>query len=366
MFSFNELKCILKPYFKIDNRRLDCLAQILVALITVRTVNLVEIAQAMLTGGLFEARYKRLRRFFKEFNGFSFSIFSKFIAQFFLPSNIKWQLVMDRTNWKWGKANINILMVSAVCGTVAIPLIWKFLPKKGASNTDEWIEIVEKFIGIFGLNVIQELLGDREFVSAKWFQWLQEKQLPFTIRLKKSISVTSAKENKTHTRTLFINLRQGQVRYIKMQKRLFGISVWLAATRAEDGEWVIVATNHQPEFALARYKLRWNIETLFGFLKSKGFCFEDTHITLPERLHNLLSVLVIAFCLAYKAGQIVAKEIPIKRKKHGRLEKSILRVGLDLLREIFFKMARSVNNFVDEIAPIFLKNGVVNLIFSRS
>ncbi|PPE06856.1 hypothetical protein HCUR_00124 [Holospora curviuscula] len=34
MVSVNELKRILKPYFKIDNRRLDCLTQMLGALIT--------------------------------------------------------------------------------------------------------------------------------------------------------------------------------------------------------------------------------------------------------------------------------------------------------------------------------------------
>ncbi|PPE05110.1 hypothetical protein [Holospora curviuscula] len=54
MVSVNKLKRILKPYFKIDNRRLDCLTQMLGALITVRTVNLVELAQAMITGGVFD------------------------------------------------------------------------------------------------------------------------------------------------------------------------------------------------------------------------------------------------------------------------------------------------------------------------
>ncbi|PPE06855.1 hypothetical protein HCUR_00123 [Holospora curviuscula] len=98
----------------------------------VRTVNLVELAQAMNHWRCF--RYKRIRRFLKEFNAFSFETLSKFIAQFFLPSGAKWQISMDRTNWKWGQIDINILMVSVVCGTVAIPVVWKFLPKKGNSN----------------------------------------------------------------------------------------------------------------------------------------------------------------------------------------------------------------------------------------
>lgn len=366
MFSISELKAILKPYFKIDNRRLDCLTQILVALITVRTVNLVELAQAMITGAAFDARYKRIRRFLKEFNAFSFETLSKFIAQFFLPKDSKWQLSMDRTNWQWGKVDINILMVSVVCGSVAIPLIWKFLTKKGNSNFEERVTVIEKFINIFGHSIIADLVADREFVSREWFKWLLEKQIPFTIRIKKNALVDSSKGNNLHVRRLFINLRPGQCRYLSNKKDIFGVTLWLSATRAEDGEWVIVATNHEPELALIRYKKRWNIETLFGFLKSKGFNFEDTHITFPERLHNLLSVLTMAFCFAYKMGQIIAKEEPIKLKKHGRLEKSILRVGLDFLREIFFNIKRSIGGFMRKSGSAFRQNDVINLIFSRS
>jgi transposase len=365
MFSINELKSILKPYFKIDNRRLDCLTQILIALITVRTVNLVEIAQAMINGGTFDARYKRLRRFFKEFTAFNFDVFSRFIAHFFLPVDKKWLLSLDRTNWKWGKANINILVLSVVLGTVAIPVVWKFLRKQGNSNLEERIEVVEHFIRIFGHAIIADLVADREFVSQEWFKWLQEKRVNFTIRIKKNALVDSSKNNNIHVRKLFINLKPGQIRYLKKMKIIFGVALWLAATRAEDGEWVIVATNHAPEHALIRYKKRWGIETLFGFLKSKGFNFEDTHITIPERLHNLLSVLVIAFCFSYKMGQIITKEIPIKKKKHDRLEKSVLRVGLDFLRELFFNMDRSVKNFIGDLVSIFRKKTIVDLVFTE-
>ena len=40
---------------------------------------------------------------------------------------------------------------------------------------------------------------------------------------------------------------------------------------------------------------RWQIETLFGCLKTRGFNFEDTHLTDPERLSKLLGLLALAF-----------------------------------------------------------------------
>ncbi len=84
MPTINELMMILQPYFNVHKSRLNCLSQILVALFTVRTVNLVQLAQAMTTGGSDEARYKRLRRFFAEFSGFTFENLSKFLLAIFL------------------------------------------------------------------------------------------------------------------------------------------------------------------------------------------------------------------------------------------------------------------------------------------
>ena len=46
-----------------------------------------------------------------------------------------------------------------------------------------------------------------------------------------------------------------------------------------NGELVIIATQEQPETALADYRERWQIETLFGCLKTRGFDLETTHIT---------------------------------------------------------------------------------------
>lgn len=44
---------------------------------------------------------------------------------------------MDRINWKFGKIDINILMISVCYKGVGILLIWKFLFKKGNLNREE-------------------------------------------------------------------------------------------------------------------------------------------------------------------------------------------------------------------------------------
>ena len=65
------------------------------------------------------------------------------------------------------------------------------------------------------------------------------------------------------------------------------------------------------------YKKRWNIETMFGNLKSRGFGFEDTHLTKLERISKLLAVLALAFCYILQIGVWqIALGHSIKFKKH--------------------------------------------------
>ena len=66
-----------------------------------------------------------------------------------LPHKPPYRLAMDRTNWKFGKQNINVLVIAVVYHGVAFPLLFKLLPKFGNSNTNERIDLIEKFIECF-------------------------------------------------------------------------------------------------------------------------------------------------------------------------------------------------------------------------
>jgi len=38
---------------------------------------------------------------------------------------------MDRTNWKWGKTHVNILMLSIAYKGISIPIVWSVRSKGG-------------------------------------------------------------------------------------------------------------------------------------------------------------------------------------------------------------------------------------------
>ena len=67
-----------------------------------------------------------------------------------------------------------------------MPLFWKALPKKGNSNSDERIELLEKFIKTFGGQRISSLLADRAFVGKPWIDYFIKQKIIFLIRIKQN------------------------------------------------------------------------------------------------------------------------------------------------------------------------------------
>ena len=67
-------------------------------------------------------------------------------------------LTMDRTNWNYGKTDINVLLLGVTYKNVAFPLLFRLLPKRGNSSTTERIDIIERFIRLFGKDCIDAWL----------------------------------------------------------------------------------------------------------------------------------------------------------------------------------------------------------------
>ena len=83
---------------------------------------------------------------------------------------------------------------------------------------------------------------------------------------------------------------------------------------------------------------QWGIETLFSALKTRGLGLENTHITALHKLETLMSVLAIAFCLAYKTGLWLDRIKPPRRKSRGRLQRWLFALGLNAFRKAMVKM----------------------------
>jgi hypothetical protein len=96
-----------------------------------------------------ESRYRRIQRFIHG-HSLSFDKVAWLVMALFGFLHTPFYLAMDRTNWQWGKKNLNILMLALVYKGVAIPVYWLLLNKKGNSDTRERIAIMKRFIRQFG------------------------------------------------------------------------------------------------------------------------------------------------------------------------------------------------------------------------
>jgi hypothetical protein len=330
----------LNGYLKWNKARATCFLNMLLGLFAVRTINLQEIALAFSSDAKVESRYRRLQRFFATFT-IDFTQIARWIFKLYFCANKKFYLIVDRTNWYWGKKKINVFMLSIAHEGMAIPLFWIMLPKAGNSNFKEQKALLSNFIGEFGIDCIEGFLADREFASGKLFRWLNKKNIPFFIRIKEGSTVRIKTKKFTTAKKLFNHLNQKSKSEYQMKIWIFGAKAYLAGSRSERGELMIVATNKSPKNAIEIYLRRWEIETLFQCLKGRGFHFESTHITDLNRLKKLIAVLAIGSVWAHKVGEWKAEAKKIIQKQfkgQKRPQYSYFRYGLDAIRECIFQI----------------------------
>lgn len=337
MKQISELEKTLSHFLDWNKARITCLAQILQALFHVRTVNLTQIAAAFQTDVKEASCYRRICRFFTDF---SFDISSiVLIVLHLFPLGGKYLLILDRTNWKWGETPINILMLSIAYRGISIPLFWAVLDLEGNSSPEDRITLIKKILEKFGAKKVEALVADREFVGTKWFHFLLEQNIPFVIRIKRCfIAKGIREEGLAPISELCKGL--GRKKILNRLIILWDCPLYISIQRKKGTkEPMVVISNIIFENALRIYKRRWEIETMFGCLKTKGFRMEDTHITDADKIERLVFVLAIAFCWAYRTGDIKAESEPIPIKTHGRKTRSLFREGINLIRQAIFRFS---------------------------
>ncbi|STY26235.1 transposase [Legionella taurinensis] len=337
MKYISELSGILSQRLNWHKSRIDCFAQMLLALFMVRSVNLSEIAVAMDGDrASIDSRYKRVYRFFSKFE-VDFTWIARWIYSLFFNKAHKVYLAIDRTNWYWGKAKINVFMLSICYEGIAIPIFWRLLKKAGSTTGKEQIELLSRFINTFGKESIQGILGDREFPNKALIAWLVAENIPFYLRIKGNVDVCIGKKKFKASAQLFSHLAPYQHQVFGMKVHVFGHSLYLAGSKNSREDLMIVITNQPPKNAIACYLRRWEIETLFASLKTKGWRFEDTRVIEPKRIEKLLVLLALGFVWAHRIGEWKAsiKPIPLKKLRNQKRPKnSFFRLGLDHLRDL--------------------------------
>ena len=337
MASIRPLERTLADNVAWNKARINFLAKFLIALIQVRTVNLAEIASAFCGPATSDSSYKRIQRFLRSFD-ISYSCIARFIVKLVgLPA--PWVISIDRTDWCLTSTPINILTLGICYKGAAFPLLWVMLDKRGCSDDSERIALLSEFDRLFGLQSIDFVCADREFVSKKLFAYLKKNRVDFRIRLRANTVISNRRGQMVRATRLFTRCRIREAVELEGARRVIGQQLHITGMKLEAGQYLIVASGEPAHRAIEDYAKRWEIETLFGCLKKRGFNLEQTRLRESDRLKKMVAVLALAFSWAHKVGEWISQSKPPAVKQHGRKAKSMFRSGLDHLRRILCNLA---------------------------
>ena len=332
------LKEELSKLFAGQSQRLTMLTKLIIAMLKLGTISYSKLCLGINPSVKKDSNFKRIQRFMKEFN-FVRKHYIKFAWRLFADSE-KWvALSVDRTNWKFGKRDINILLIGISHRGTAIPLTWKMLDKRGNSSQQERIDLMNELL----CNLTDEqkkkircLLADREFIGKQWITYLKKMPFTFFIRIRNNTLVRkSGLAKEVHVKRLFNCLH---FKSLRKRRVLLSHRLYIGGMKTGKNEWLIIMSDTSVKHADKYYGERWGIEVFFGACKRRGFNFEDTHVTKLDRLSNIVFLIAIAFCWAMKTGETILEnghQIPIKKLKNRRAKLySIFRIGLDRLKEL--------------------------------
>lgn len=307
------------------------MAALVLALVRFRTTSLARLCLAMPGTAHESSAYRRLQRFFAQVALDPIRLHGLLVAH--APEG-PLTLSLDRTEWKTAGHVHNLLVVGYLHRGVVVPLAWRALGKAGSSHQRERIALLADLFERLPAARVEAVLGDREFIGRDFLGWLDARHVGFVVRIRKNAWIKHVRSKAAYQAgALFALLGDGDRRRLRGKWTVYTTPCYVTAVREQGSTWMLISNRH-PNTAQVLYRQRWAIETLFGVLKSRGFDLETTRLVAAERIERLFGLLAVAlvWVLGVAVRRIADRAEPTKA--HGRLARSLFRVGLDHLTRL--------------------------------
>ena len=239
----NELTAVLNTHFrgKLNLARVKLISLFVCSLCKVQTVTYDKLANAFDHATLTGSSLRRIQRFIAHY-ALDTDLIAKLIFSL-LHGQDRLKLTIDRTNWRFGKTDINIFILGVVYQGVAFPLLFTMLDKRGNSNSQERLDIIEHFVGLLAKQCIEYLVADREFVGEKWIPHLNRELIRYHIRIRNNFKVyLPRKGREIKASWLFNDLRVGQYSHYDKIVSINGQYYYLSGCKLQKGDFLIIVS----------------------------------------------------------------------------------------------------------------------------
>jgi hypothetical protein len=252
-------------------------------------------------------------------------------------------LSIDRTEWDFGKTQVNILCAVVSIGKMAVPIYFEMLDNKsGNSNAADRITLFKSLIATIGKPRIQPrprwmLVMDREFIGHTWLSCgsppgLKRENIPFCVRVPKHHSILLTSGDRLWAEKVMHSSSQP---YYQQNAIVDGVAVNLSLSYGKDGELLYLIGSTLPQTLQSWYKRRWSIEVFFQALKQRGYNLEGSSLRCIIKYRKLFALVCMAYTIYWATGIEAGKTNPVRVKKHGYPQYSVFRRGLNLMRQFY-------------------------------
>lgn len=292
--------------------------------------------------------YTRLIRFFKikNIDAFCVGIIRLIIHLVDLQGPV--YMSLDRTNWKIGGSNINVLFIGLLLPNgVFIPVIWQLYNKRGNTSEEERCELIRRFFKVWPIDKAIEitLLGDREFIGVNWFGFMKSVGFSFVVRARMQdywgeVATQLGKSiDKTEKHIFRMAKRNGYFQTpIVLKGELFYYTVFPnnSKRKKKDDEWLIlISDKNDLDWIGTSFPKRWGIEVFFYHCKSNGFNLEDLNLINLAKAQLMMGLIAVCYILSIKKGIEVQRiEKTLLKNYKGKKSRaiSLFRLGYDNLK----------------------------------
>lgn len=367
MIELKNSENLQKQIPVLTEKKLSQLLLVCTCVLAAQTTNLSTAAKRMskLLGEIieFDTAYARLKRFFQTGNSVGILQFVCILAINTFCRSSDCYLLLDRTNWKYGKVHINLLVIGLLYRDVFIPLVWLDLGRAGNSNSQQRLDLVDKLLSWWSLSDVPlpklHIAGDREFIGFQWFKGLEERQIDFVMRIPASFKLEIWFKGKIKDRRFGLKILQ---RYLSFSKKdsleAVLMSELIVRFTAFDNEssrgkakYIFLMTNMKDMIEASKfYRKRYKIEICFKHLKKTGLRLEELSVQGQHKTDLMFAVLTLIYIMSIQKGIVHFEErVPQKMnlyhdpKPYIAPAKSVFMQGFQILLQTVFSFEEVVN-----------------------